>query len=218
MAEIRIGRDTAWANQRSPITDATVSRKHCIITDNGDGTWTLQNLSGNGTLVDGVQKNKGIVRPETVLQMGSLRIKVADLLPIEKKPEQVYSLRHLENVWRQYEQDKIDIQIASAKLANKQRLLSICSTVGMLFYFIEGLGFVRFILMAAAAVGGIYFFLKGINKDNISVVKNQKVDEEYESKYKCPNPACDRYFGYRKFNDIRYTKQCPACGCKYTDK
>ena len=52
---IIVGRGRSKATQRIEITDPTVSREHCWLTDNGDGTWTLQNKSAQGTFVDGKQ-------------------------------------------------------------------------------------------------------------------------------------------------------------------
>ena len=48
--EVIVGKQ---GNQRIPITDQYVSRKHCKLTSNGDGSYTIENLSQNGTFVNG---------------------------------------------------------------------------------------------------------------------------------------------------------------------
>ena len=48
--EIIIGRK---GQQQITITDLSVSREHCKLTSNPDGTYTLENLSANGTFVNG---------------------------------------------------------------------------------------------------------------------------------------------------------------------
>ena len=65
--EIIIGRQ---GTQKTPITDPTVSRKHCKVTDNGDGTYTIENLSPSGTKVDGVDILRTTVKPNSRIQLG----------------------------------------------------------------------------------------------------------------------------------------------------
>ena len=60
MTEIIIGRK---GTQKTPISDPTVSREHCKVTDNGDGTFTIENLSQTGTKIDG----RDIIRAKATL-------------------------------------------------------------------------------------------------------------------------------------------------------
>ena len=87
--EIIIGRK---GTQRTPITDTTVSREHCKLTINADGTYTLENLSINGTFVNGNSIIRTVVTPDTILRLGAnFSIAVRDLLPLQSaniKPRQ----------------------------------------------------------------------------------------------------------------------------------
>ena len=87
--EIIIGRK---GTQRTPITDTTVSREHCKLTINADGTYTLENLSINGTFVNGNSIIRTVVTPDTILRLGAnFSIAVRDLLPLQAaniKPRQ----------------------------------------------------------------------------------------------------------------------------------
>ncbi len=65
--EIILGRD---GTQKTPITDQTVSRKHCKLTVNDDGTYTLENLSASGTKVDGQSIIRTTVNPNSRIQLG----------------------------------------------------------------------------------------------------------------------------------------------------
>ena len=85
---IIVGRGRSKATQRIEITDPTVSREHCWLTDNGDGTYTLQNKSLQGTFVNGRQLVKTIVEADDKITLSaSTTVKVADLLPL-KQPTQ----------------------------------------------------------------------------------------------------------------------------------
>lgn len=81
--EIIIGRQ---GNQPMPITDTSVSRKHCKLTSNLDGTFTLEDLgSSSGTFVNGQQIIKTNVTKDDTIQLGSnLKLKVADLVADKK--------------------------------------------------------------------------------------------------------------------------------------
>ena len=61
--EIIVGRK---GQQQAVITDLTVSREHCKLTDNGDGTYTVENLSANGTFVDGKNIIRTVVTAEPI--------------------------------------------------------------------------------------------------------------------------------------------------------
>lgn len=65
--EIIIGRQ---GNQKTPITDPTVSRKHCKVTENGDGTYIIENLSPSGTKVDGVDILRTTAKLNSRIQLG----------------------------------------------------------------------------------------------------------------------------------------------------
>lgn len=134
---IIVGRGRSKATQRIEITDPTVSREHCWLTDNGDGTYTLLNKSQQGTVVNGNRVMKTIVTPNTYITLsGTTTLKVADLLPLEapspaprqapsfaprqapsspprpvQKPSTpTYSIAHLEAVWEDYHETLLDIQ------------------------------------------------------------------------------------------------------------
>lgn len=215
MSEIIIGRQ---GTQRIPITDATVSRRHCKLTDNGNGTYTLENISLTAcTYVEGKQVIKTIVRSDTIIQLGpNFRAKVSELVPPPAVKKPVYSLRPLKAVWEDYDQRKLAIQEKAARQVNMSRLQGILSMCGMCISFIPGFSMgLRVVIVVAALAVGVYFFLKGMNDDSVQR-KLRDLDEEYASLYKCPNPECGRPFGSMPYRNIEFTKQCMACGCKYT--
>ena len=74
---------------------------------------------------------------------------------------------------------------------------------------------VRIVIIVAALVIAVYFFWRG-SRNNTVQQQLHDLEEEYAKKYKCPNPACGKPFGSVPYRNIEYTKQCFACGCKYT--
>ena len=87
MIKIVVGRGRDKATQRIDIADPTVSREHCWLTDNGDGSFTLENKSQLGTYVDGRRILKTRVTRDSVIQLSeTTKVKVADLLPLPVPP------------------------------------------------------------------------------------------------------------------------------------
>ncbi len=81
--EMIVGRK---GTQKIAITDTTVSREHCKLTRNADGSYTLENLSANGTYVDGKSIIRTVVTPDTVIMLGSnYSVRVGDLVSEEKE-------------------------------------------------------------------------------------------------------------------------------------
>ena len=205
----------------------SVSRKHCKLSVNGDKI-TIENLrEQNITFVDGNQVfSKGITSSSKV-QLGNEKytIPLQQILQLAagrsttpgnaapKTEAPTFSLRPLKSVWDEYDQRKLDIQESSVKKANQQRLQSIATMGGSLCCVM--LGPIGYILTALGLCAGVYFFLQGNKQDSVQRQLHD-LDEEFAKKYKCPNPACGKPFGAAPYRQIEFSKQCFACGCKYT--
>lgn len=208
----------------------SVSRKHCKLNVNGEKI-SIENLrEQNITFVDGNQVfSKGITSSSKV-QLGNERYTIPLLQILQlatgksaasgntsaKQEAPTFSLRPLKSVWDEYDQRKLDIQEAAAKSANMSRLQGILSMCGMCIGFIPGIDqTLRIVIIAMALLVAVYFFFKGMSNDSVQK-QLRDLDEEYAGKYKCPNPACGKPFGAAPYRQIEFSKQCFACGCKYT--
>ncbi|MBQ0047010.1 MAG: FHA domain-containing protein [Prevotellaceae bacterium] len=212
----------------------SVSRKHCRIVVLGE-KMSIENLRDqNITYVDGNQVFSKSITSTSKVQLGSEKFAVplqqilqlatgkpiASVNSSEKKPEPpTFSLRPMKSVWEEYNQKMLQIDIDNAKKQKedkkKRNIQALCSSIGMLFVLVPDLGVMRYVLMGISALITVYIMFKG-DDDDITVVKKNKLNEEYATKYKCPNPACGKPFGSVPYRSIEYNKQCFACGCKYT--
>lgn len=237
---IIVGRGRSKATQRIEITDPMVSREHCWLTDNGDGTWTLQNKSQNGTFVDGKQILKTKVTPDTYIKLsGTTTVKVADLLPIPQKPVTpppaptpsaankpkevpTYSIRHLEKIWKDYHDKQLEIKNRQRSI-NQLRSASPIFTIGSgaiatmakTMGWDEGIFTFTIVLTIVGLVLMVYSFVKGYN-DN-SIEEQEKATEDFQHRYVCPNPECRHFMGNQPYRLIRQNKTCTWCKCKYTE-
>lgn len=209
----------------------SVSRQHCQLTIEADGTMTLHNLKDrNVTYVDGLAIIQKQVTPISRIELGSerYRLDLQQILSVAKagrstsdsdSPKQtppIYSLRPLKSLWDEYDKQRLQMQVDEQKRANWQRFQGILSMLGMLCFFIESLQWFRFVLVVIAVLFAAYFFIRGRNTQNSLIVKLHNLENQFRDKYLCPNPTCHRTFGTLPYSSIEYTKSCPACGCKYT--
>lgn len=205
--------------QKIPLTEPTISRKHCSITLNNDNTLTLKDENSSyGTFVNDIQIIQTQVQPDTIIQLGrSYKVKVADLLPPEFLPIPTFSLRPLKSVWEEYNEKKNDIMTRNAKRANLQRLQGLFSSAAMCIGFIESVPMAfRAIFMAIAFILGVVFFILGQKTANSLPLQLEELQAEYSRKYICPNPKCKRPFQLIPYLNIEFTPGCPSCRCKYT--
>lgn len=209
---------------------ASVSRKHCKITVNGNNI-TIENLKPqNITFVDGAQVLSKTISATSKVQLGAEKVAIPlqQILQLatgkpttpggSSKPAQetpTFSLRPMKAVWDEYDKRKLAIQEDAAKRANQQRVQGIISMCGMALGLLPIPIIFRAVCVIAALCLGIYFFVQGNSSDSVQR-QIHDLDEEFAGKYKCPNPACGKPFGTAPYRQIEFNKQCFACGCKYT--
>lgn len=222
--EIIVGKQ---GNQRIPITDQYVSRKHCKITSNGDGSYTIENLSQNGTFVNGRKILKTKVHADTEIQLGpNFTVKVSELLPItnsiasnkQSAPQKEYSIKPLEAIWNEYHDSLLDLQA-------KQHRLGLLIRIPMLFTVIGGVltalisDDYRFVTLGISILAGIimiYGFIK--SKNFVFAKEKDRLDIEFQDKYICPNPECNHFLGNKPYKILSQDKCCGYCRCKYNSK
>lgn len=237
MQTIIVGRGRSKATQRMDINDPTVSREHCWLTDNGDGTYTLENKSPQGTFVNGRKIVRTRVTPDTCVTLGeSTTVRVADLLPLPRMatspgqsasaarpPVPEYSIRHLRDVWEEYHDRMLDIPKRQRNI-NLMRSASPVFTMGSgtlatlsktmewgnsVFSLTIILTIIGFGLMA-------YSFVKAFNDHSIE--DREEATEAFQKKYVCPNPKCHCFMGNKPYSQLRQLSCCPSCKCKFTDR
>ena len=235
---IIVGRGRSKATQRIDINDPAVSREHCWLTDNGDGTYTLQNKCQQGTMVDGHKVIKTIVTAETYIKLSdTTTVKVADLLPLSQvasqplqsvvqptPPPQIpeYSIKHLKSVWEEYHDKQLEIQ-RNQRSINLLRSASPMFTLGSgaIATLAKTMGwgdaiFGVTIVMTVVGLGlMIYSFVKGVNDKSIE--EREEATEAFTRRYICPNPKCGHFMGNQSYHLVRQNKNCPWCKCKYNE-
>ncbi|MDE6380916.1 MAG: FHA domain-containing protein [Muribaculaceae bacterium] len=239
--EIIIGRQ---GNQKTLITDPTVSRKHCKVTDNGDGTYTIENLSPSGTKVDGVEIIRTTAKLNSRIQLGqSFSATLEELIGVQtvspltnqssptvkssnpsgsrnqhQEPAvKTYDISHLRKVWD-------DFNNTNLEMANRQRKVSLVRSATPIFTIGSGLlasltelGTVGWMM---TGIGGIGFLYSLIGMKNAETPEErQRRQEEFEDAWVCPNPECGHSLMAKNYKMlVRNHQSCPYCKCKYVEK
>ena len=229
--EIVVGRR---GDQKISITDTTVSREHCKLTSNADGTFTLENLSQNGTFVDGRSVIRSIVTQDTVIRIGATyTVVIKDLLPVmqqassSSQPEQTskntvdpkeseYKLefQKLKAVYESYSAEKLAIQKETAR-NNFYRMLpmGLVALVGLGATAIPALGNVA-PYIGIAGVGLLaYSLIKSFSGTNETPEKLQALPDRFKIDYVCPK--CKNFLGDIPYESLKNKKVCNFCKCKW---
>lgn len=226
--EIIVGRK---GQQHTPITDLTVSREHCKLTSNADGTYTLENLSANGTFVNGKSIIRTVVDKDAIIQLGaSFTISVKELLPQSQQhrlpqsdqstidPNQMEyeaKFRKLKAVYDKYSADKIAIQ-KEAGMNNFYRMLpmTLLSLVGLGASAIPALGNVAPVIAVVGIGLLVYSLVKSYNGSKDNPEKMEALNKQFMIDYVCPK--CGNFLGYVPFEALANKSVCSFCKCKWT--
>lgn len=215
-------------NQKMPISDPTVSRKHCKVTVNSDGTYTIANLSTTSfTKVDGRDIIKTQATLDSEIQLGPIfKARLRDLIdvPKENPRQKEFSISHLEKIWEDYHEADLALKDKQHKMSLYQRIpVFFTIGAGALTSVSWSLGWGEWIkiLSICFTVTGfllmIYFF-KQASKFN-PARESDKLQQDFQNNYHCPNPECHRFLGNYSYTIMKnqYKMSCPYCKCKYTE-
>lgn len=201
---------------------ATVSRQHCKLSAEADGSFTLINLKpANITYVNGQEIMKKRVSAKDAIELGSERYRldlqavlntVGDLLP---KP--AVSIAHLEAIWDNYQAEKVAIQVRRSKSAAVQSVTGILSMLSIACGFIPDIPTIVRILLYAMALGlAIYFFIVRYRNAGKEARELKEFEDRFKEQYVCPC-GCGRSFGYQEYKQLVITqKMCPLSKRPYT--
>ena len=239
--EIIIGRQ---GTQQTPIIDPSVSRKHCKVTINPDGTYTIENLSDYGTKVNGTSIIRTTVTLDSVLELGpTYKAKLKDLIgtpqqsntfsdnfrsnnvtgskpqsvpTADPKPEvKTYNISHLRYIWEDYNNKNIEVAEKQRKINLTRTGLGIFTMCAMPTIFF--LGPIGYVLTGIGVLGNVYSFV-GM-KNGETTLERQRRQEEFDDAWVCPNPACGKTLLAKNYKMlVKNHQSCPYCKSKYIEK
>ena len=195
---------------------------HARIDVDPNGQMTVTNAKPeNATYVNGNRIMSRHLNPADTVELGEDRFrlplnkvfeaagKLVDLLP--KK----FDISHLEGVWNEL-QDYLRTMKAKQKKVGMIRtgcgIFTMCAMPCMFFF-----GPIGYVLTGIGIIGNIYSFI-GLKNDH-SAEDLERFNEEFQDRYVCPNPDCQKFLGNMSYKLIKkqYGMHCPYCKCEYTE-
>lgn len=217
--EIIVGKQ---GNQKITITDSTVSRKHCKLTEQSDGTFVLEDLgSTNGTYVNGQRIIKTIVSRSQTITLGTLDVTIDSLVGPKPKPEKDYTqeFKKLKSVYDNYHNELLRLE-KSERLKNFYRSLppTISTAVFALTLLLDGnSAFAIRAIMGVISVVFIIWATAGAFKSNQKTPEErQKLHKQFQIDYVCPK--CKRFLGDVPYENLKNMGAHDICKCVWVKK
>lgn len=190
-----------------------VSRHHISLVPAGSGKWKIKNLNErNVTFVNGIAVESKTISESDKVELGNSHYLFSWAALQEPKVETI-DIRHLEKIWNWYETTQLEMRESERRIQNNQKLASVLSSCGILFVFVEGLGFLRYILMGLSIMITIYLWYRGNNSDSSLNIKLNDLSKEFRKKYTCPK--CGHFMGNTPYDVLIQNDGCTNCKTKY---
>lgn len=205
------GKTTCFGSPNS--VSMGVSRQHCKIEVQEDGTIRLTNLNPlNVTFVDNRRINSITITENSKIELSEDRYLLDIATIIQSLIPKYYSISHLKKIEEEYEKN-INSQ------SYKNTITSVILGSGFLFTMIGGvassLGFSGGVLFTI--ISAIIMIISAVYKIK-SVKPNQEktkqLKEEYHNKYVCPK--CNVFIPM-SYDILRQRKKCPYCGANFNE-
>lgn len=186
-----------------------VSRNHASLQPMGVGRWQIKNLNDrNVTFVNGIAVESKTISESDRIELGNSHYLFQWNALSEPKVETI-DIRHLERIWDWYETTQLEMKESERRIQNNQKLASMLSSCGILFVFVEGLGFLRFVLMGLSILITLYLWYRGNNSDSSLNIRLNDLSKEFRKKYTCPR--CGHFMGNIPYDVLIQNDGCTNC-------
>jgi len=190
-----------------------VSRHHISLQPIGTGKWQIKNLNErNVTFVNGLAiENKTISESDTIELGNSHYLLSWDLLVTSK--EETIDISPLKKIWMEYEEQKIENQIAERKFNVARSATGIITTIALVCSIILGHGPIYITLYILAIAISLVFTYQAYQKSSEVPRQQQKMNKDFQHRYVCPK--CGHFMGFQDYGILTQNDACPYCKTKY---
>lgn len=190
-----------------------VSRLHVMLCSKGGDKWEIKNLNDrNVTYVNGMAVESKVITESDKIELGESRYAVSWEIIRGPKVEYI-DIGSLKQIWEWYETTQLNLKESERKTQNIRNLSGILSSCGILFMFVNELGYWRIALTAFSIVIAIYFFLRGFSSDASLNVKMNELGKEFRKLYICPK--CGHFMGNEPYDVLIQNGICKHCKSKF---
>lgn len=224
LMELKIGRDgesgklcvaVAGKNVLAGEADSvpkSVSREHVLVTVTDEGAVILQNLNiENDLYVNNYGVERKRVQHGDRIELGHDHYQLSwELLD---KFFRLADIRPLEQVWKDYQAERLRLQIQERRFGVLRSATGLLTTAAMILGFMEGSGngvSLRLILYIVMGVVSLLFLVIAWRSASRVPLRQQQLEEETRHRYSCS--ACGCLFNLQSYDLLRQMKKCPHCG------
>ena len=190
-----------------------VSRHHISLQPAGDGKWKIKNLNEkNVTFVNGIAVESKTISESDKVELGNSHYLFQWSALSEPKVETI-DIRPLKAIWKEYDEQKFDSQIAERKFNAARSATGIITMLAIACSIILGHGPI-YILLYAFAIGiSVAFTYQAYKKSTEIPQQQRELTKHFQQRYVCPK--CGHFMGFTDYDILTQNDACPYCKTKY---
>ena len=192
---------------------ASVSREHLRLTVSDQGIVVVHNIN----IENDLYVNRYAVESKRIshgdrIELGRdhyhLQWAILDQL------FRVTDIRPLEQVWKDYQAQRMKLQIKERRFGVLRSATGILTTAAMILGFMEigggAANSLRLILYGSSFAVMLIFFILAWRSASCIPLQQQQLEENTRRRYCCPE--CGALFNLQSYDLLRQMKKCPHCG------
>ena len=190
-----------------------VSRHHISLQPAGAGKWQMKNLNErNVTFVNGIAVESKTISESDKVELGNSHYLFQWSALSEPKVETI-DIRPLKAIWKEYDEQKFDAQIAERKFNAARSATGIITMLAIACSIILGHGPI-YILLYVVAIGISVAFTYQAYIISTEVPQQQReLTKHFQQRYVCPK--CGHFMGFTDYDILIQNDACPYCKTKY---
>ena len=190
-----------------------VSRHHISLVSVGAGKWTIKNLNErNVTFVNGIAIESKTISENDKVELGNSHFLLQWSALQDPKVETI-DIRPLRAIWKEYDEQKFDAQIAERKFNAARSATGIITMLAIACSIILGHGPIYILLYAIAIGVSVAFTYQAYIKSTEIPKQQRELTKHFQYRYVCPK--CGHFMGYTDYDILIQNEACPYCKTKY---
>jgi hypothetical protein len=208
---VKDGNSKLYGQPGSVLMD--VSRHHISLQPAGDGKWKIKNLNEkNVTFVNGIAVESKTISESDKVELGNSHYLFQWSALSEPKVETI-DIRPLKAIWKEYDEQKFDSQIAERKFNAARSATGIITMLAIACSIILGHGPIYIMLYAVAIGISVAFTYQAYKKSTEIPQQQRELTKHFQQRYVCPK--CGHFMGFTDYDILTQNDACPYCKTKY---
>lgn len=190
-----------------------VSRHHISLQPADESKWKIKNLNEqNVTFVNGIAIECKTVSEGDTVELGNSHY-LLNWDALNENKEEIVDIRPLKIIWEEYDEQRLEFQIAERKFNAARSATGIITMVAIACSLILGHGPIYLILYALAIGISIAFTYQAYKKSSDVPRRQREMNKDFQKQYTCPK--CGHFMGFTDYDILTQSDACPYCKTKY---